>query len=319
VNSSRKTDPVHFLKVKAMNKPEQLNELTPTIDVDAAIDHAVKQLSESDASIQQMRDKYMPLRVSGINDSKGLKVVTAARKEVKRLRCAIENRRKELKADATRFGKAVDTEANRLKDMIAPIESHLVEQEAVVAREKERIAKEAEEARQRKIQERVDRLNAARCPVDLQLIQSQTDDEFETYAKDLEQQTRRKEAEEAAERKRLEEERQKLKAERQRLQEEQDKLNAEREAEQRELERLRQLEADQLAKEQAEQREAQRKAEAEKRRKREESLRPVREQLGVFAGNVESMIDALPESLIEYRTVVQSALAGAASQIRGIV
>lgn len=330
-----------------------LNTITPKIDVDAAIENAVSQLSSSDASIADMRKHYMPLKVSGIDDEAGLVAISTARKEVKSLRCKIEKRGKELRADATRFGKAVLDEVKRLKEEIEPIETHLIEQENFVQRENDRIAAEAEEARQKKTQARVDRLNAAKCRVEVQLIKLMDNEEFEEYFAEEEAKVLRVEKEQEAERQRLDEERKKLETERAKILTDQEAerktLDAERaeiaekqkaeearltairdtedaerkkleeqqreanEKQEAELQRLRKIEADRAAAEENKRQEAEQKKAEEARLKREAELKPIREQLQVLANCVANL--DIPETLAAYAKDIRGVLDEAADKI----
>lgn len=104
--------------------------------------------------ITQLADEYLPLTVSGIDDKAGLEAVHKARMEVKNLRVRIEKRRKELKSESLEYGRRVDAAAKELTDLLLPIESHLEDQEAIVEREKARLAREAEERRRAMIRGR---------------------------------------------------------------------------------------------------------------------------------------------------------------------
>lgn len=111
-----------------------------------------------DAAIAKLADEYLPLKIAGIDDKKGFEVVHAARMQVKATRVGLEKTRVALKAEALAYGKAVDAEAKRLFDLIAPIESHLEEQENAVTREKEKIKQAAAEQKRIALQARLDTL-----------------------------------------------------------------------------------------------------------------------------------------------------------------
>jgi hypothetical protein len=69
------------------------------------------------------------------------KMARECRLELRRVRCAIENTRKDAKADALRYGKAVDGMANVLKFLCEPEEERLEEiEQAEVRKEQARIA-----------------------------------------------------------------------------------------------------------------------------------------------------------------------------------
>lgn len=97
----------------------------------------------ADAAIAGYREKYMPIRVSDPADKANAALARKGRLEVKATRCNVENIRKELKADALKFGQAVDGEARRITAQLEEIEKHLQEQEDIVAKHEARLAAEA--------------------------------------------------------------------------------------------------------------------------------------------------------------------------------
>ncbi len=97
----------------------------------------------ADMAIAGYRERYMPIRVADPTDKANAALAKAGRLEVKKTRCAVENIRKDLKADALKFGQAVDAEARRITAELEAIESHLQEQEDIVAKYAARIAAEA--------------------------------------------------------------------------------------------------------------------------------------------------------------------------------
>ena len=133
------------------------------ITTDEMITKALTQFSVNDAMIAQAKAEYLPLIVSGVNDDAGYKVVHAARMKVVKARTGVEATRKELKAGAIKYNKAIDEEAKRLTGLLAPIENHLEDQEKIVDDEKARIKAEAEAKEAARIQARIDRLFAIGC------------------------------------------------------------------------------------------------------------------------------------------------------------
>lgn len=103
------------------------------------IDTLPAQFSPSnDAAIAVLAERYMPLKIQGPDDAAGFEEVHTARMAVKKTRLAIEARRKELKEDALKYGKAVDGEAKRLTAQLEPIEGHLQAEEDAYKEAKER-------------------------------------------------------------------------------------------------------------------------------------------------------------------------------------
>jgi hypothetical protein len=228
--------------------------MNTTVKTPDMIAQAIAQYNAPEAVIAKIQTEYLPLSVK----EHGIDKVTGARKEVKRLRVSIESKRKELKADALAFGKAVDGEAKRLTGLIEPVEQHLQEEEDVYEAGKAMEKRIKLEAQQRKTQERIDRLTAAgSTQVDLLSVQSLTDDAFALMLTDVEKaaEARRIEAE-RLEAIRLEEQArqaeelriraEELEAERQAMREQQAQETAERE-------RLAAIEADRLQREREEQ------------------------------------------------------------------
>ncbi len=194
--------------------------------MNAALD--VVRYSITDATIAEMSAKYMGLIVKDPTDEAGFAAAHNARTIVKGKRIEVEKKRVELKADALKYGRAVDAEAKRIKALLQPIEEHLIAQEKIVTDEKDRKEREAQEKAER------ERLEA------------------------IEQERREEEdrirAEREAEEKRLAEEREKLAAERAAMQAERERIEAAQKAERERLaiiEMAQKAEADKLAAEKA--------------------------------------------------------------------
>ena len=88
------------------------------------IESELKKYNIADATIEAMSKSYMVLTVHNPNDRKGYAVVHEARMEVKGKRVDVEKKRKDLKADAVKFGRAIDGEAKRITALLKPIEDH---------------------------------------------------------------------------------------------------------------------------------------------------------------------------------------------------
>ena len=111
-------------------------------------------LNVTDAAILELEKKHRGLKVS---DSKELKTATAARKEVRDLRIAVQNRNKDLKKSLNNAKKSIDAEADRIITKLQAIESPLdteiknyqEEQERIKREEREREAKRVADIQQR--------------------------------------------------------------------------------------------------------------------------------------------------------------------------
>lgn len=227
------------------------------------------------ADLADIAGKYMPLKIAGLNDKAGYKAVHDARMQVRKKRVEIENTRKELKADALAFGRAVDDKAKELTAILEPVETHLQRQEDAIDAEKERIRQAEANARKLIITNRIDVLVKLGVAVNPLVAAEWTEGEYQarlaTAHAAAEQRARqeserlRVQAEEqaardaqalilAAERAELDRIRAEQQAERERIKAEQDAVAAKQRAEQERLEEShRQLErAEQHARHQAE-------------------------------------------------------------------
>lgn len=232
----------------------------------------------TDARIAELGEIYLALKIAGVEDREGEKVVHDARIAMRDLRNDVETQRKALKADALAWGRAVDEEAKRIQALIAPIEHHLTCQEDAVKAEREELKRQAEEEKQRALKARCDVLAALGSPIHALEIAKMSDEEYEEAvaaakvaaekrAKAEAEERARKEAEEAAAREQREkEEAAKRKAEEERLAAE----RAELEEENRKLREAQATEAARVAAERAElERERRELREAEEARQRE--------------------------------------------------
>lgn len=179
------------------------------------------------AGIAEIKRKYLPLKIDGIEDKEGYKAVKEGRLFIKNTRCRIEKTRKELKEDSLKLGRAIDAEAKRITAEISPVEYYLETQEKAIDDEKERIKAEAEKARQAAIQARIDALQAVGGKVLFAEIAAMTDHQFKerlssaTTEYQIEQE---RIAAERAEAEKIEKERQEI------LAKEQARIKAEKEA-----------------------------------------------------------------------------------------
>ena len=212
----------------------------------------------TDAAIAEMSASYLNLRIIDINDTDGFRAVHSARMIVKTKRIDVEKMRKDLKADALKYGRAVDAEAARITAQLEPIETYLeteenrieAEKNAIKA-EKVRIAAEAEAKARELVITRINTLAAlgVTCTWDEAAEPSQEDfDEWVTEAR-----TARAEADRIA-KDQAEQAKAEREAEAKRIADERAKFEAEQAAARAENERIRleqKSEADRIRLEQA--------------------------------------------------------------------
>ncbi len=83
-------------------------------------------------------DTAKKIKVDNVDDKESMKAARETRLHLKNIRVEVEKKRKELKEDSLRYGRAIDGVANILKQMIEPIENYLLKQEEF-AIEQERV------------------------------------------------------------------------------------------------------------------------------------------------------------------------------------
>lgn len=133
---------------------EPANELTTLIEsskVELSTAQSLKLAFESAfTQAKEWNEKAKTIKVTDATQLKEMKLARESRLALRKVRTGVEDKRKELKADALSYGKAVDSIANYLKGLIEPTEEYLLEQEEFAKRiEAQRI----EELKQARIQE----------------------------------------------------------------------------------------------------------------------------------------------------------------------
>jgi hypothetical protein len=162
----------------------------------------VQKYNLSDFVIQEMKDNFLVLKVSGFEDNEGYEKVKSARLIVKTKRVEVERKRIELKDESLKYGRAVDAEAKRLTALLLPIEQHLVEQQDVIDKEKARREKEKADQENRLIQNKVNDLLKFDVVLSFEAVQKMPKEEYDGLLleamSDCAEKKRQKEAEEAA-------------------------------------------------------------------------------------------------------------------------
>jgi hypothetical protein len=221
----------------------------------------VVELAVSDAIIEQYREEFSGLIA---NTREGYEDVRKAIAVCRTTRTGIEKKRKELNEDARQWINTVNSEAKRLTIAIEGIEEPLKAKKQVVDDEKERIKREAEDARQRKINDRIVAfLTEAGVTCSVTDAEKWTDEEFEAKLAEA----RALHLQQMESLRLQEEERQRVEAERA---EEMRRQQEEIERQRSELERMRAEQEAELAKIRAEQERARLEYEAAMAKVREE-------------------------------------------------
>jgi len=138
-------------------------------EVDTIIDNStsIVKFDIEVAVISALDEKYKDIKVT---DGKSYAFVKKGIAEYRELRLKIDDRHKVLKKDALEYGRAVDAEKNRLKELLEPGENHLKEVRQVEDDRKaeKKAAKDAiEQERVDKIRSRINDLQAMNTNIPL--------------------------------------------------------------------------------------------------------------------------------------------------------
>jgi len=234
---------------------------------------------------EEWKNKAKELKVTDVSQTREMKMAREARLALKEIRVNADKKRKELKEDSLRYGKAVQGVYNVIEYLIVPIEKHLEEQEKFAEIQESKRKDELKEARQKELepyQEFIPFVDLREMSEEdynklLSGAKLQLEQKLESERK-IEQERIAKEKAEAEERARIEAENKKLKQEaeeRERKEQAEAKLRAEQEAKRLEAEK-REREAYE-AKIKAEQ-EAKAKLEAELKAKQEAEAKVQRQK-----------------------------------------
>ncbi len=135
----------------------------------------------TEAAISKMRNLYMALAVSDLEDQEGFEAVESGRKVVKGHRVATEKQRVVFKSDALTFGRLVDSEAKKVFDLLEPIETHLTKEGDKIRDEEKRIKAEEESKEKAKTQGRVDDLLKVNIVLDYFTVATMSDEDYDTF------------------------------------------------------------------------------------------------------------------------------------------
>lgn len=136
--------------------PTQENELALIIEKSGLEEQSSKTLQETFLPFYEQalewNEKAKTIKVTDATQLTEMKQAGEARKALKAVRVNVEKRRKELKEDSLKTGKAIDSVANLLKALIEPTEEYLQEQEDFAKRAEEKRKRELKESREQLLQ-----------------------------------------------------------------------------------------------------------------------------------------------------------------------
>jgi hypothetical protein len=134
----------------------------PFEEIPTSFDQLIKrELTKFDVvvpAVAELSKEFLPLKIISIDDTEGYTEVSKALRFVVSRRTAVEDKRKELKADSLAYGRAVDARAKEITEMLSPIELHLKSEKDRIDEEKEQIKKREEEAKLAIINDRSNKL-----------------------------------------------------------------------------------------------------------------------------------------------------------------
>lgn len=128
------------------------------ITVEEQIRLELAKFNPAEAGIAELKQQFGGLTIAGVEDKQGYKTVREAWSTVRSTRTALEKKGKQLRDDYTKINKAISAEEDRLVELIKPLEEQLHGTWKAIDDEKERVKKEAEEAEQKRLMERVEEI-----------------------------------------------------------------------------------------------------------------------------------------------------------------
>lgn len=135
-------------------------EVTTLPAIKPRAENALKRIGLAIATVTRLLS-YKDLVLADLTDKKAAKEIDARRLEVKRARVAWERECEDGREESNAISKGWTTAQKVLADPFKEVEKHLAEQVEAHEREMARIAREAEQARQEKIQSRLNAMVAA--------------------------------------------------------------------------------------------------------------------------------------------------------------
>jgi hypothetical protein len=149
-------------KKKESEIPFEIVEPVESKEIPTSFDQLIKrELTKFDVvvpAVAELSKEFLPLKIISIDDTEGYTEVSKALRFVVSRRTAVEDKRKELKADSLAYGRAVDARAKEITEMLSPIELHLKAEKDRIDEEKEQIKKREEEAKLAVINDRSNKL-----------------------------------------------------------------------------------------------------------------------------------------------------------------
>ena len=148
-------------EVKSFAEPDvsknELKEITENIpsSFDQLIQRELVKFDIVVPAVNELAKEFLPLKIQSVEDKDGYSEVTKALRFIVSKRTAVEDKRKELKADSLSYGRAVDARAKEITALLEPIEYHLKDEKNRIDTVIERLKAEEEEKKQAFINNRI--------------------------------------------------------------------------------------------------------------------------------------------------------------------
>ena len=142
--------------VPEKDKQDTTTVAVEVLTVEQQIKNELVKFNLADAGIAKLKEEFGGLVISGPDDKVGYKAVKDAWGLVRSKRTGLEKKGKELRADYQVITKAIGKEEDRLIDLITPLEEDLYKKWKAIDDEKERLKREAEEAEQKRLMDRIE-------------------------------------------------------------------------------------------------------------------------------------------------------------------
>lgn len=166
------------------------------------------------AELLDLKSQCTDLKIQSVDDRAGILQVVTMRKKLKSARVEIKKEGKSMRDPLTSINISISDKQKELVDIIEPTEKELQKKEDWVEEQKELVRLEVERQEQSRLQERVDKLSAYGYRVDLVLLKSLTDAQFEATLESAKVEHAKELALQAEQKKLANEDAERLKAER---------------------------------------------------------------------------------------------------------
>ncbi len=150
-----------------------------TVTTEVFIVNELKKFEIEESQLTYLSNQYKDLKVKGVEDKEGLKLVRLARLTLKEARVDITKKGKQLRESAVKFQKAVIAREEELISLIKPTELLLEAEEDRIEEEKAAIKAEEERKENQRIQDMIDKLATVECAVDYHQLKAITDEQFD--------------------------------------------------------------------------------------------------------------------------------------------